>query len=386
MKVPSVRLSPRGVRRVLAGRLWLEERDLAERPSEPPGTEVRLLSPEGYFLARGYTNPRSRIPVRIFSREDQPLDVPFLAELFKRALNLRRKIYPGEEAFRLIHGEGDGIPGLTVDVYGGVIVVQISTAGLERRREEILAALSGVLSPSALVLRNDLPVRREEGLDLYVEVVSGRVDPPIEITMDGLRFLVDPLEGQKTGFFLDQRENRRFVRRLSREALVLDLFAYTGAFGIYALAGGARRVFAVERSERALALAEETARLNGFGDRFFPIPGRVEEFLREAPDTDLVILDPPAFVKTHRALSAGLEKYREVNRLALRALGRGLLFTSSCSQFVSGEKLLEIVRGLSRGRSLRLLSRHFQAPDHPENPAHPETLYLKGFTFWVSGV
>ncbi len=383
MKTATVRLSPRGVKTVLSGRLWLERRDLSEWPEEPLGEEVRLVSPEGYFLARGYFNPQSRIPVRIFSREDRTLDRAFLAAVFRRALSLRQRLYPGEEAFRLIHGEGDGLPGLTVDVYGKVAVVQISTAGFERRRETVVAAISEVLSPSAVVLKNDLPVRREEGLELYVEVVSGRLDSPVEITMDGLRFLVDPLHGQKTGFFLDQRENRRFIRRLSREALVLDLFAYTGAFGIYALSGGARRVFSVERSAKALELAEECARINGFGERFFPIQSKVEEFLRDAPDADLVILDPPAFIKTRRALSSGREKYREVNRRTLSALKRGFFFTSSCSQFISAEDLLTLVRSGARGRNLRLFARHFQAPDHPENPAHPETLYLKGFTFAV---
>ncbi len=383
-RIPEVRVRAGAVKKVLSGRLWLSRRDLLSPPELEPGTEVRVLSPEGFFLARGYLNSRSLIPVRIVTRRDEPLSRDFFAARLRQALALRRSLYP-EGCFRLLHAEGDGLPGLTVDVYGSVAVVQMTTAGMEARREEVLSALEEVLSPEVVVLRNDLSVRREEGLSLYTEVVRGRVSGPVEVEMDGLKFLVDPLRGQKTGFFLDQRENRRFIRRLSAGRVVLDLYAYTGAFGLYALSGGARRVFSVERSAEALSLAEETARRNGFADRFFPLQGRVEEFLRDAPDAELVILDPPAFVKSRRAYQEGLRKYREVNRRALSALKRGFFFTSSCSRFVSAENLLELVLREARGRSLTLLARHFQAPDHPENPAHPETLYLKGFTFAVDG-
>ena len=379
----NLKLTEKGLKAFLSGRLWLERSDLAVWPDEPPGTEVRLLSPEGYFLARGYFHPESRIPVRIFSREDEPLGRPFLLKVLRQALEWRQRLYPEEKAFRLVHGEGDGLPGLTVDIYGQTAVIQVSTFGMERVKGEIVRALREILPLSTVVFKNDLPVRREEGLDLYVEVAFGRVSGPVEIRMDGLRFLIDPLEGQKTGFFLDQRENRRIIRRLSREAVVLDLFSYTGAFGLYALSGGARRVFAVDRSQRALELAEEMARLNGFRDRLFPIKARVEEFLRDAPDASVIILDPPAFIKSYRSLKAGHKKYREVNRLAIRALARGFFFTSSCSQFLTADDLYGIVRSVGKQKSLRLLFRHFQAPDHPENPAHPETLYLKGFTFWV---
>ncbi len=383
MKVPTIKVTPKGLKRVLNGRLWLERKDLAEWPEESPGSEVRLLSPEGYFLARGYFQPKSRIPVRIFSRKDLPLDRSFLIRCFQEALNLRKRVYPGEKAFRLLHAEGDVLPGLTVDVYGKVVVIQISTAGIERVKEEVLAAIQEVLSPETVVFRNDLPVRQEEGLALYVETVGKRLDSLVEVRMDGLLFLIDVLRGQKTGFFLDQRENRRLIQRLSQGTVVLDLFAYTGAFGMYALSGGARRVFAVERSAEALALAEEIARRNGLGENFFPIQARVEEFLRDAPDTDFIILDPPAFIKSYRHRDSGRQKYKEINRLALRTLFRGFFFTSSCSQFLSEEEFRELLRSLMVGRRARLLFQNIQAPDHPENPAHPETLYLKGFTFWL---
>jgi len=383
-RVPEVRVRAEAARRVASGRLWLTRRDLLKPPEIGPGEEVRLLSPEGFFLGRGYFNPESRIPVRIYTREDHPLDHRFLVRVLSQALALRQRVYPGEETFRLVHGEGDYLPGLTVDLYRGVAVVQIATAGMERRREEILSALREVLSPKGVILRNDLPVRKEEGLSLYTEVVWGEVSGPVEVRMDGLRFLVDPLRGQKTGFFLDHRENRRWVRRIARDLVVLDLYAYTGAFGLYALSGGARRVFAVERSAEALALAEENARLNGFSSQFFPLQGRVEEFLRDAPDAGLIILDPPAFIKSGKARESGRRKYAEINRLVLSSLRKGLFFTSSCSRFLSSEELLALVRQGARGVSLKLLSRHFQAPDHPENPAHPETSYLKGFTFEVT--
>ncbi len=379
----ALKLNQKGIRKVISGRLWLEVSDFEDRPEEPEGALVRLLSPQGYFLAIGYLNPRSKIVARIISREDSPVNAEFFFRKLKEALELRKRVYPGEQAFRLIHGEGDGLPGLVVDVYGKVAVVEVSTKGMEVLKGFVIEALRRLLSLKAVVVKKEASFAREEGLEEGIEV-EGELGGFVEVEMDGIRWLVDPVGGQKTGFYLDQRENRRLIRRFSEGATVLDLFGYTGAFSFYALKAGARRAFCVERSKDALSLSEEIAKLNGLFDRFFPIQAKVEEFLKDAPDADLLILDPPAFVKHKRDLERGKKKYLQLNRLAASALQEGVMFSSSCSMHLKESDLLEVLRHALKGRRSRLLFRCSQAPDHPVNLHHPESFYLKGFVVKVS--
>lgn len=382
MPYRGVRLTPQGVGKVLSGRLWLSKKDFKDRHvlrDLSPGCLVRLLTPENHFLAVGYINPKSYIVGRVLCRKDVHIGVDFFVEQFKRSLSRRKEVYPTEECFRLVHAEGDLLPGLTIDVYQRVCVVQIATAGMECLREEILQALREILAPQAVVLRNDLPVREEEGLPLGTEIL-GTVRGPLKVQIDGLWYVVDPVHGQKTGFFLDQRENRRKIRRYVRDKMVYDLYCYSGAFALNAAHAGAQRILAVDRSQEALAQAEENARLNGLHHKIVFIQERVENFLENTSPAQVVILDPPAFIKHRRALKSGLLRYRQVNKLALKnILAEGVLLSASCSQFLSLSALKDLINREARAylRSLQLLEYGMQALDHPPLMAMPETFYLK---------
>lgn len=369
--------SPSGLRKILSGRLWLTRKDVAQAPDLSPGELAHVLTPEGQFLAVAYFNPKSRIFGRVLAREEVPIDETFFRGRFERALSLRRELYPEESSFRLAHGEGDLLPGLTVDLYRDVAVVQIATAGMENLKPLIRKALHDLLPLRGLVWRNDLPVRQEEGLPSYVEAEG--VEEPFWAEIDGLLFLIDPVSGQKTGFFLDQRENRRKLRRYVEGKVVLDLFCYTGAFALTAARAGARKVIAVDRSQAALTLAEENARKNDLLSRVTFVQDDVEHFLRYAPEAEVIVLDPPALIKHQRAKERGRRRYLSLNRGALSRLAEGgLFFTSSCSHFLSLLDLENVVRESAKGRPLSLLEYGLQAPDHPVLLAMPETLYLKG--------
>ena len=372
-------LNPKGLKKALSGALWFGKTDFAKLPPFEPGELGRLLTPHGQFFGVAYFNPQSRILARLLTRQEGPIDHRFFRARFEAALRLRQDLYPGEEAFRLVHGEGDLLPGLTVDLYGAYATIQLSTAGMERLKPEILAALRETLPLKGFVLKNDLPARKEEGLPLYVEAEG--VEGPLKVRCDGLYFWVDLLKGQKTGFFLDQRENRRRLGRYVSGKLVLDLFCYTGAFALYAARSGAAKVLAVDRSQAALQIAEENACLNGLSEKIRFIQDDVEHFLRYAPRAEVVVLDPPALIKKKKAYQKGKRLYRELIRAAMKAVKEGgLLLACSCSQFLSLEDLQAICReeAAGLGREAVLLEIGLQAPDHPVYLPMPETLYLKG--------
>ncbi len=372
-------LTPQGVRQILSGRLWLTQKEVQGRPGLQPGELATVWSPQGHPLGTAYFNPKSRIFGRLLSRRLEEITRDFFAVRFAQALKQRQAFYPGETCLRLIHGEGDFLPGLTIDLYAGVAVIQITTAGMERFKSEILAALKEVLALKGVVFKNDLEVRKEEGLSLYVE--DHGVREPFWVVIDDLKFLIDPFSGQKTGFFLDQRENRRYLSRYVKGKVVLDLFCYTGAFALYAAAFGAQRVVAVDRSEKALAWAAENARQNALQHQITFIQDDVEHFLSHWTGAEVVILDPPAFIKHRRHQKAGKRRYLSLNRRALKRLPPGgVLYTSSCSQALALTELQEIVyqAAVRNGQRLRLLSIGIQALDHPVLISMPETLYLKG--------
>ncbi len=372
-------LKPQGVKKILSGRLWLEKRDLMEIPALEPGELTRLMTKEGQFAALAYVNPKSKVMARILSRREERPDKNFFLQRFKIALKHRQAAYPNEKCFRLIHGEGDLLPGLTVDVYERVCVVQLSTAGMEGLKGEIFKALKDLLEPEAVVFKNDLPARKEEGLPLYVDL-KGRLNPPIKVKIDGLSYLIDPLSGQKTGFFLDQRENRRRLARYVSGKIVLDLYCYTGAFALTAAMAGAKKVLAVDRSEGALALAQENAKLNRLEEKIIFLQDEVEKFLSYAPEAEVIILDPPAFIKHRRHFRAGYNRYLLMNRLAVVKLkAEGILFSSSCSQFLSLNDLKIILQRTTDEyqRYAQILEYGIQALDHPTLLTMPETMYLK---------
>ena len=370
-------LSREGIRRLLSGRLWISRQEVEEAPELSAGELALVYTPQGQPLATAYFNPQSRIFGRVLARGEVSINEDFFRRRFREAFSLRKKLFATETCFRLVHGEGDFLPGLTIDLYHEVAVIQISTAGMERLKPFLLKALREEFPLRGLVWRNDLPVRQEEGLPLYVKAEG--LKGPFWVQIDGLFFLVDPVNGQKTGFFLDQRENRRRLTRYVEGKVVLDLFCYTGAFALVAAAAGAKKVLAVDRSGAALEIAEENARRNQLADRVTFIQDEVEHFLCYAPEAETIVLDPPAFIKHHRARKKGRKRYRTLNRKALdKLLPGGVLFTSSCSHFLSVEDLKAVVQEAATGRPLRLLEIGLQAPDHPILLAMPETLYLKG--------
>ena len=375
-------------RRLRAGHLWVfsNEVDIARTPLKEfaPGDPVEIQAYNGHVIGSGYVNPNSLIAARILSRDPQyPPDRSLLVHRLNIALALRQRLY-AKPYYRLVFGESDGLPGLVVDRYGEVLVVQISTSGMERMKADIVAALEKVLRPAAILFRNDVGVRELEGLPLYTETALGTVPETVTVEEHGLKFEVPLSGGQKTGWFFDQHDNRARLLRHVPQRRVLDVFSYVGAWGIEAAAHGAGSVTCVDSSAQALQWVQRNATLNGVAvgvreaDAFDALKA-----LRESEQRfDVVVLDPPAFVKRKKDLIAGREAYRRLNQLAMQLLDRdGILVSCSCSHHMSSADLLAAIQSAARhlGRDAQLLEQGMQAPDHPVHPAIPETAYLKAF-------
>jgi len=385
---PPLRLRKNEERRLRAGHLWVysNEVDIDATPLKPfePGQAVTLQAHNGKVLGTGYVNPHSLICARLVSRDPAyPLSPSLLVHRLNVALSLRERLYP-QPYYRLVYGEADGLPGLIVDRYADVCVAQLTTAGMERLKEAVLAALVKVLKPTAVVWRNDSPVRELEGLPGYVEPALGQPPEMVRLEENGVAFQVPLATGQKTGWFFDQRDNRARLRKYGRERRVLDMFSYLGAWGIQMAVHGAREVWCVDSSARALELLRANAALNAVADRVNALQGdafAVLKSLREAREHfDIVILDPPAFIKRRKDFKEGLLAYRRLNELALQLLAKdGLLVSCSCSQQLPQEALEQVILQAVRhlDRSMQILERGQQAPDHPIHPAIPETAYLK---------
>ncbi|HJQ83686.1 MAG TPA: class I SAM-dependent rRNA methyltransferase [Candidatus Binatia bacterium] len=349
-----------------------------------PGEPVAVHAASGRFVAAGYAHPRTSIAVRVLALDDEPVDAALIRRRVDAALALRAaSLPPALQAYRVLNGEGDRVPGVVVDRYGDFLVCQFLTAGAARLAPAVVDALRERLAPRGVYERSEGGVRAEEGLPGARGVLAGE-EPPLrlEIEEDGARFLVDVLHGQKTGFFLDQRETRARVRALASGRRVLNAFAYTGAVSIAAALGGAAEVVSVDSSRPSLGLGETAWAANGLA------PGRgrfvvadVFDFLREGEEAwDLIVLDPPPFVRRRRDLAPGLRGYKDVNLHALRRLAPGgLLVTSSCSQHLSRLAFREIVAGAASdaGRPAQVLAEWGHPPDHPVALAHPEGEYLK---------
>lgn len=331
----------------------------------------------------GLYNPHSLIAARLFARTPRPVDASLLAERLRRALALRARLYPVETAYRLVYSEGDYLPGLTVDRYGEYLVVQSLTAGIERRIETVLDLLEEIVSPRGLVLRRDAPVREREGLPLLPPVRRGDVPDRADVGYEGFVIAVDLLEGQKTGEFLDQRENRRRVAREAPGRRVLDLHCHTGLFSLHCAAAGAASVLGVDRSKPAVERARENAARNAPSRpvefREAGVEETLEALLRQGERFDMIVLDPPALVRSRKDLPAGVRKYVALNAQALRLLGpEGLLATSTCSHHVDPPLFLDVLRQAAKlaRTELRLLETWGQSRDHPVLLAARETSYL----------
>jgi len=384
-RVHTIRLRPGEQDRLLAGHPWVYQNELEGWPPDvAPGDLVDLHDSQGHFLGRGYLNPRTTLAVRVLARGRVPVDQEFFLSRIRQAMALRERFMGGRVAYRVVHGEADGLPGLVVDRYGDAVAIQLLTAGMDRRRELILTAVEQVLRPRTIVARNDSPMREREGLPRERALLRGQIPPEPTVTINGLDVAVDLLEGQKTGLFLDQIDNYPLIERMAGGADVLDCFCYVGLWGLHAARSGATRVTGIDQSPAAIKQATALAARNGLTDRCAFHVGNVFDELREHDRRreafDLVILDPPAFVKARNRIPEALAGYKEINLRAMRLLRPGgFLVTCSCSYHLSAEQFLRMLWDAARDvrRTVRLVARGAQGRDHPVLLGLPESEYLK---------
>ena len=383
-----LRLKPGKDRRLRGGHLWVysNEVDLAATPLKGVATGCTAVIEDhrGKPLGAATVNPNSLICARLFSRDPQQvLDVAFLKQCLQQALLRRQAVYP-DRCYRLCYGDADGLPGLAVDRFRDYLAVQLTTAGMDRHRDQVVEALLAVVQPKGILFRNVGPFRQIEGLPESVEIGWGEVPQAVEMVENGARFEAPLLSGQKTGWFYDHRENRATLQRLCKDQSVLDVFSYIGGWGIQALTAGAASACCVDASRDALDSAVQNAQLNGVGDRLAVRHGKAAEVLKalaaEGARFDVVVLDPPAFIKRRKDLKQGGKAYHQVNQLAMKVLRPGgLLVSASCSMHLSDEMLMDVVRlaGAKSGRRLQVVASGGAGLDHPVHPAIPETRYLK---------
>jgi 23S rRNA (cytosine1962-C5)-methyltransferase len=375
-------VSTKGARRWSMGHPWIYRSDVIERPTGDAGA-VRVSDQRGKPLGIALWSPRSEISLRLLDRDpDATIDGAWWHTALSRTIARRAPLGVDANAYRLVHGEGDALPSLVVDRYDRWLVVQLMSAGLEQFRHEIVDALREIASPDGILARNDVSLRVKEGLATDVELLYGEVPDEIEVHEHGVRYLAAPWRGQKTGAFLDQRENRALVGRIAR-GRALDCFSYHGSFALH-LARGANEVTALDASAHALTRAEENFRRNGLTNGIF-VEANAFEYLkareRERARFDTIVLDPPAFAKTRPALPGALRGYKEINLRAMRLLAPGgLLFTASCSFHMTKPLFLEMLEAAAADSGRRMVLREIrgQPLDHPELLTVPETGYIKG--------
>jgi 23S rRNA (cytosine1962-C5)-methyltransferase len=373
------------------GHLWVDGGHIDGIKGQPaPGDLVEVLRPDGRRHGLGLFNPSSKITVRLLTFEDEPIGEEFWRRRIGQAIRLRQRVVTGTNAYRLIFGEGDRLPGLIVDRYGDVLVMQTLTYGMDRRKEVLADLLVEEVGATAVYLRNDAKSRRLEGLPLERRFLHGGGPLEVEIQEGTARFLVNIERGQKTGWFCDQRGNRLVAASLAPGGEVLDVFCHAGAFGIHATLAGAHSVEGLDVSEEVLAMARRHALMNHVEERC--LYRKVDAFeemrhlVKAGRRYDLVVLDPPAFARSGQALPRALAGYQDINRLGMMVLKpEGWLVTSSCSQPVSEEALWTAIQSAAREakRQIRLIDRRGQGPDHPMLAGMPETRYLKCFIVQV---
>jgi 23S rRNA (cytosine1962-C5)-methyltransferase len=369
------------------GHLWVYAGHVGHvKGQAAPGDLVEVLRPDGRRHGIGFFNPASKIMVRLLTFEDERIDEAFWRSRIDQAIRLRQRVVNGTNAYRVIFSEGDRLPGLIVDRYDHVLVMQTLSYGMDLRKDVLADILMQATGVSAVYLRNDAKSRRLEGLPLERRFLLGGGPTEIEINEGRARFLVDIERGQKTGWFCDQRGNRLAAAKLAEDGEVLDVFCHTGAFGIHAALAGARSVEGLDVGEEALALARRHTVMNQMESRCLYRKVDAFEEMRNLVKADrrydLVMLDPPAFARSKEAIPRALAGYKDVNLLGIKLLKpEGFLITSSCSQPVSEEALWGAIRSAARdvGRQIRLIESRGQGPDHPVLATMPETRYLKCF-------
>lgn len=387
-KLPTVLLRAGEDRRVRSGHPWVFSNEIlmdAETKALPAGSLATLRAPGGEALGLVTFNPHSLIAARLLSTNPEAtVDALFLGRRLAQAVALRDRLV-GVPFYRLIHAEADGLPGVIVDRFGDALVVQVNTAGMDLLTPVLLEALEAELSPKTIVLKNDSPVRELEGLKRETTIVKGEVSDAVELIENDAKFVANLADGQKTGWFYDQRDNRRFMARFAPGARVLDVFCYSGGFGVLAAKQGARSVVCIDRSQPALNAAKAAAVLNGVDKIVSFEKSEAFDALEKLAGKrfDVVICDPPAFVKSRKDLKIGAQGYRKLVRLAAPLVEKGgFFFVASCSHLVDAPLFAEQVRrGLrDAGRTGRILLSSGAALDHPVHPGLPETAYLKALT------
>lgn len=379
--MPKVRVSQKAASRIASGHPWIFASDIVDRGDAAAGDAVAVFDPKDRALGTFHYSSTSQITLRQLSEKLEAIDREFLLARLGRALAHRERAVRDSEAYRLVHAEGDLLPGLIVDRYADCCVVQTLSQGMDRLKETLVSCLQALLAPRAIVARNDVAVRKHEALPLECGLLAGRLEGPVEVRMNGLIWSVDLLGGQKTGIYLDQRENYLAAAAWAR-GRALDCFTSTGGFALH-LAGRCEAVEAIDSSARALATAQANAVRNRIANVQFREADVFEALTAHAQAGrrfDVVVLDPPAFAKSRAAVEGAARGYKEINYRALRLLDRGgVLVTCSCSHHFSEAMLLETVAAaaLDARRTLRVLERRSQAQDHPVLLTVPETLYLK---------
>ena len=387
--LPVIRLNAKADRRLKSGHLWVysNEVDIKATPLKgmQPGSQVVVEAANGKALGTAVVSPEQLICARLISRDSrQQLDGSLIVHRLKIALSARELWYP-DGCYRWVYGDSDGLPGLVVDRFGSIVVAQISSVLMETLKQEIVDAIMKVVSPSAIVLKNDGKLRAVEGLPEYVEVVHGELEdncaPLIE---NDTRFMAPVIEGQKTGWFYDHRENRNVLNRLVKGKRVLDVFSYVGGWGVQAARHGASEVHCVDASAQALDWVEQNAALNGVEDKLHCWEGDAFAALKQLRDSgerfDVIVVDPPAFIPRRKDIKAGEQAYKRINQIAMRLLNRdGMIVSGSCSMHLADDRLPDILRTLGRELDRDVMIQHVgsQGADHPVLPAIPETRYLK---------
>ena len=385
----TVTLKKKEDRRITDGHLWAFSNEIAKLEGElQAGDIVHLNNHKNEFLGIGFYNPHSLIAVRLLSRKDEEINFHFFRRRIESSLALRRMVYPSAETFRLINGEADFLPGLIVDKYNDHLSIQISSSGMEKRLTLLCDVLESLFHPHGIIERNESPVRTLEGLERRKGILRGTL-APVTISEHGIKYTIDLLEGQKTGFFLDQRENRKAIRRYAKGARVLDCFCNDGGFALNAAYAEAKNVVAIDVSDLAVHHATSNASLNKLQNVTFVMVDAfkfLEQAVKEKQTFDCINLDPPSFAKGKKDVVTAKKGYKELHSLALRLLPPGgILATASCSHHIYEDVFLEIINNCARlaGRNLSLLEWRGAAPDHPVLPAMPETRYLKFGIFRV---
>lgn len=386
----SVILLPKKEQRVFGGHPWVFRSDIARVEGKyQDGDVVRVFNSRGNFLAMAVYNPRSQISLRILSRTDAPIDAAFIQARVKRAVDYRRH-FADMQSCRLIFAESDGLPAVIADKFGDVIVLQSLCLGMEQFKQAIVDALAAEVHPTGIYERNDVPVRELEGMEQMTGLLYGEVPDRIEMVENGVHFWVDVKSGQKTGFFLDQKENRAAIAPFVKNKRVLDCFTHTGSFALHAAHYGAAEVIGVDISDYACACGTENALLNHMEDRVKFECANAFDYLRAAQDGheqfDTVILDPPAFTKTRSAVQGALRGYKEINLRGMKLVrDGGYLVTCSCSQHVTPPLFKQMLLDAQKDAhvQLRQVEWRTQGRDHPILLSSPETEYLKCVIFQV---